>query len=194
MIKYSTQSGFSLVEVLVSIAILLVAVVGPMSIAASALQTSQYARQQNTAFFLAQEGIEAVVAIRNEAGMDHIQSSSVSSDSWLNNAQIVQCRGGTGCGLHFVDGTIANNTPVTCTSGANNPCKLRLNTSNNQARYYHSASGGVETPYTRSVYIRPTGGSNGEVRVISRVVWQPAGNLPAKRVELVTYIYDIYDL
>ena len=66
MKNYSYTKGYSLVEVLVAIAILMLAIVGAMTIASKGLQSSFYAREQNIAFFLAQEGTEAVMTIRNE--------------------------------------------------------------------------------------------------------------------------------
>lgn len=58
--------GFTLVETLVAITVLLVAIVGPMTIAAQGLQASFFAREQATAIFLAQEAIESIQSLRDE--------------------------------------------------------------------------------------------------------------------------------
>lgn len=59
------QSGFSLVETLVALAVLLVAVVGPISIIGDSLHKIYYAKDEMIAINLAQEGIEIVRQIRD---------------------------------------------------------------------------------------------------------------------------------
>ena len=74
-----TEKGYSLVEVLIAVSILMLAIVGPLTIAAKSLQSAQYARQQTTAFFLAQEGITAVNTFRNWYAL---QAYIGSTDPW----------------------------------------------------------------------------------------------------------------
>lgn len=65
-IKHIQQkTGFTLIETLVAISILLIALTGPLTIAAKGLNTAYYARDQITAFYLAQEGIEYLRNIRD---------------------------------------------------------------------------------------------------------------------------------
>ena len=58
-------TAFTLVETLVAIAILLVAVVEPLSIVAGSVATANLAKDQVTAYFLAQEGVELVKNVRD---------------------------------------------------------------------------------------------------------------------------------
>jgi type II secretory pathway pseudopilin PulG len=58
-------SGFTLIETLVAISILMMAIVAPMSLAAQSLGAAYYARDQITAFYLAQEAIEVVRSVRD---------------------------------------------------------------------------------------------------------------------------------
>lgn len=60
---FSKSKGFTLVETMVAITILLVAVVGPISIIGDALHKFYYARDEMSAINLAQEGIEVVRAV-----------------------------------------------------------------------------------------------------------------------------------
>ncbi|MBI2611099.1 prepilin-type N-terminal cleavage/methylation domain-containing protein [Candidatus Kaiserbacteria bacterium] len=57
---YNLHAGFTLVETLVAVSILSVAIVSPMALTAKSLATAYYARDQITAFHLAQEAIEAI--------------------------------------------------------------------------------------------------------------------------------------
>ena len=65
IIKNYTQSGFTLLETMVAIAILLIAVVGPISLIGNSLHQIYYARDEMSAVNLAQEGIEAVRRVRD---------------------------------------------------------------------------------------------------------------------------------
>jgi prepilin-type N-terminal cleavage/methylation domain-containing protein len=58
MIKIHQQSGFSLVETLVAISLLLIMIVGPMAISAKTAKSTSFASEQVQAFFLAQEGLD----------------------------------------------------------------------------------------------------------------------------------------
>src|SRR3989338_503600 len=58
-------TGFTLIETLVAISLLTVAIVVPMSLVTKSLSTAYYARDQVTAFHLAQEAIEIVRHVRD---------------------------------------------------------------------------------------------------------------------------------
>jgi Tfp pilus assembly protein PilV len=62
----SRAAGFSILETLVAIAILVIAITGPMVFAQQSLRASRLARDQVTAFYLAQDAIEFVKHIRDE--------------------------------------------------------------------------------------------------------------------------------
>lgn len=57
--------GMTLIETLVAITILTVAIVAPMSLTVKSLSAAYYARDQITAFHLAQEALESVRAVRD---------------------------------------------------------------------------------------------------------------------------------
>ena len=64
-IQKKIQEGFTLIETMVAIALLMVALIAPMSLAAQSLTAAYYSRDQITAFYLAQEGIEIVRSVRD---------------------------------------------------------------------------------------------------------------------------------
>lgn len=57
--------GFTLIETLVAVSLLSLSIVAPMTLTTQSLTTAYYARDQVTAYNLAQEGLEAVRAIRD---------------------------------------------------------------------------------------------------------------------------------
>ncbi len=59
------HQGFTLVETLVAITILLIGVLGPLNIAARGIADGLYARNQISANYLAQEAIELIINKRN---------------------------------------------------------------------------------------------------------------------------------
>lgn len=57
--------GFTLIETMVAIALLTISIVAPMSLTTQSLASAYYARDQITAFHLAQEAIESVRHVRD---------------------------------------------------------------------------------------------------------------------------------
>jgi len=74
--------AFTLIEALVAISILMIALASPMTLAQKGISTAELSKDQMTASFLAQDGIEAVKNIR-----DQIAVSQTSGD-WLAGAGI----------------------------------------------------------------------------------------------------------
>ncbi len=58
-------AGFTLVETLVAVSLLSIAITAPMSLTSKSLTTAYYARDQVTAFHLAQEAVETIRHVRD---------------------------------------------------------------------------------------------------------------------------------
>ncbi|HRY62543.1 MAG TPA: hypothetical protein P5056_02125 [Candidatus Paceibacterota bacterium] len=58
-------SGFTIIEALVAISILTIAVTGPLSLASKGISYSSYAKDEITAFYLANEAIDVIRNIRD---------------------------------------------------------------------------------------------------------------------------------
>lgn len=78
------NNGFTLVETLVAITVLLLAIAAPLSIAANALFSAYYARDQITAYYLAEEAIEYIKNSRDTTFLtDVFDSDSSGNNNWL---------------------------------------------------------------------------------------------------------------
>src|SRR3954462_3848275 len=68
--------GFTLLETMVAVSLLAVAIVAPMSLTAQSLASAYYARDEVTAFYLAQEGLEVVRNIRDNNILQNSQGGA----------------------------------------------------------------------------------------------------------------------
>jgi len=190
MIKFKkSQSGFSLVETLVAITILLIVVVGPMAISTSTARSTSFSSEQVQAFFLAQEGVEIIHAYRD----DFLLSGSGSLEQgWVDfrdAPNLTNCAlPGNRCGVELVTNTTGDLvSPISCISGA---CRLYYDDSaGSRARFTHTDTG-VDTKFTRLIGIEEIGVN--EVKVESTVTWR-SGNLREEQsVSVETHLFNVY--
>ena len=59
-VNHSKKAGFTIIETLVAIAILMIAISGPLVVATKSLTAATRAKNQSVASFLAQEGMELI--------------------------------------------------------------------------------------------------------------------------------------
>lgn len=96
------NNGFTIVETLVAIAILMIAIAGPLTIAQKGLMASIYARDQSVATFLAQDAMEFIKNYRDNnirGGLD-----------WLEG--IDDCLTLNYCTVDTTDGTVNPAPPI----------------------------------------------------------------------------------
>jgi len=125
IIHDSRPRGFSLIETIVAIAILTFAMVAPLSLAQRGLNASIYARDQITAFYLAQEAIEYVRNVRDTNNLEGFSGGA----AWLSGLE--ECIG-QACGMDvsLVTSVVSEQT-ITCNSPATDPqCQLVFNSTN----------------------------------------------------------------
>lgn len=192
-----TEQGFSLVETLVAITILLLVIIGPLTISSSSVRGTAFASEQVVAFFLAQEGAELAQKGRDEFVLEHLKNSASRPNPWTdfvstaNGAPFAHCfNQANGCGITInTDAAGSLVTPRSCSSLAN--CSLYLDTASAVARSrYTHVNTGNQTVYTRT--IKFTRVSANEVGVVSTVTWRSGFSREEQRVSVQTSLFNVY--
>lgn len=126
------NKGFTLIEALVAITILTIAIAGPITIASRGLISAMFARDQITAFYLAQEAVEFIRNKRDE--------NNIKGNDWLSG--LGTCSNSTSC---VID--VQNNNINNCPSDVCPVLKYDKNTG------FYNYSTGVDSIFTRKVKI-----------------------------------------
>lgn len=150
--KRTLIRGFTLIETFVAITILVTAVAGPLTIASKGLQSAILARDQLTASFLGQEGIEFVRQWRD--------SNKLQGLSWL--AGLSACTNQT-C---TIDSTYQR-SPAIATCALSGCEALRFNEASSLYTYN---IGDTATQFVRSVTITPAANGH-EATITSTIAW-----------------------
>jgi hypothetical protein len=93
--KYKHTNGFTLVEALVAISILMIAVTGPMVVAQKGLISAISSKDQMIAAFLAQDAIEYIKNVRDSNGVKANALGETLPDEWLSGLGGMECINGT---------------------------------------------------------------------------------------------------
>ncbi len=148
------QRGFTFVETLVAITVLVMAVVGPMYLSSQGLRAARIARDQINANYLAQEGIEYIRYRRD--------NNVLAGSTWLTGLEL--CKG-DGCTIDIWTDTIAP-----CTVGEECPILMKENTG--QYGYGDgSTDEWLQTKFTRWISVQETSPEK-EALVSVTISWQ----------------------
>ncbi len=200
--KYThTQSGFSLIETLVAITILLIVIVGPLSITSSTARSTSFASDQVTAFFLAQEGAELIQKVRDDYLLRQFLPTNdfwYLSDPWTEftrtsgGVQLQNCYTAQGCRVEIGENANGTLTPSILAQCSTTNCRLYYNdvTNTKRSRYTHSSANATITPFTRVVRISII--NEYEVRVTSEVTWRSGLTSTEQKVSVVNHLFNVY--
>lgn len=173
--------GFSLIETLVAIMLLITAVSGVLTVASKSLYLTSVAREQLTAFYLAQEPIEN---IRNVRDSNRLQTSAT---PWLTHlSECVSADGSLKCIIdRITEGGYPPSANAIVTCGA-----LCPQISFSPSRGLYSYAGGSDWAASKFVrttsVITPIGTNADEARIDVTVSW-PVGTV-TRSVTIREYI------
>ena len=172
-VRKHASRAFTLIETLVAISLLVVAIAAPMSLAAQSLSSAFYARDQITAFHLAQEAIESLRNARDHnllLGLDGIQVAFLEGVPNTTGQPFT------------VD--VRNNSMVLCPSGACPPLRH-----NGNVYGYGSTVDWIDTRFTRLVRVTMVGGSTEEAKIAVEVRWR-SGAFQARSFIINNNLYE----
>lgn len=175
------KKGFTLVETLVAIAIIMIAITGPFATAGNSMNVATISHDKSIATFLAQEGVEYIRALRDKVYINKCFTPSGASciDWWKvfttntygNGYNVLQCLG-NGCSLDITVAQYDSQNPFS--SGALSLCpstgtcgKLYINSSK---EYTASSVGNSSTIFSRRIVT--TSLPSNSIKVKVTVTWK----------------------
>lgn len=131
--------GFTLIETLVAISILMIAVASPLTIAQKGLASAIYAKDQIIASYLAQDAIEYII---NASGQNVANKSS-----WLD---VIKDRCGTVCSISSDENDFTSSTAIVNCGGSCPVLKYDISS------HKYNRTGSDDSLFTRSVVVSET--------------------------------------
>lgn len=200
-----SQSGFSLIETLVAITILLLVITGPIAISSQSARSASFSSEQVTAFLLAQEGVELIQKARDDLLVRSFATGASGTEltPWamftsLTQSRYASCfeRAGTPntserCGLSIAthNGAAVSDITVTNCSTLTN-CTLYRTSNSQRSRFTHSASGAEQTKFIRYIVLESV--NPNEVKVTSTVLWRQGSIQEDQSVVVESRLFNIY--
>lgn len=188
----NNNSGFSLVETLVAITILLLVVVGPLTITSRTAKSSTFAAEQVVAQFLAQEGVELVQKMRDDIVLQSTALGSSPGTSWSSfTGGYSECFNAAGCGLE-VSSSGSLGVVRDCSTILN--CLLYRSTTGSTRSLYTHTNTGTPSLYTRTIKISTVPGYIDEVKVESVVTWRTGSIVANQQVRVESALFNVYGI
>lgn len=192
--KKNAARGFSILESLVAIAILLIATTGPMVFAQQSLRAARLSRDQVTAFYLAQDAVEFVKHVRDENSLTDIRAN------WLVGLEDCFADEGnpnSGCQISTPEWT-AGSTDDAVAECPGADCPLyEQETDGGNGKLYGIFGGGASTEsrFSRRVRLMTPEGDNPvaeteEALVEVEVTWGTVGIEGERRVLVREHVYN----
>ncbi|MEK7572604.1 MAG: type II secretion system protein [Patescibacteria group bacterium] len=174
--KNKNKSGFTLVETLIAISIFSMSIVALMSVLATGIADTNYAKNKIIASYLAEEGIEYIKNMRDT----YVIYGSTSTQGWNDFKLKIQaqpaCKSVSGIGCNFSDSlgvfdiaTLQSSMNFSSCDN-NNACSLYYYNTLGKYSYNHSLPG-VDSGFTRKIMVTESANNPLELKVTSVVSW-----------------------
>ena len=153
------MKGFSLLETIVGIAILILGILGPLSLASYTLSRASLSENQIIAYFLAEEALEFVINKRD--------SNVFAGNDWLDGLKGggLGCETGNGCYIDITTGIIDR-----CDGGGICPF-VRRNSDTGLYNHQPPSSTNADTIFRRRVLLKDSPDNDDERRLEVIVSW-----------------------
>lgn len=163
MLKSNKNEGFTIIEALVAIAVLMMALGGPLVLAVSSIGDARASKNKVTAFYLAEEALEYVRNVRDSNFLQRTTEPLPRTTGWLDGL-------GSCFSLNcYFDVFISPPSIVSCTG----TCPLmKINNTNNHYGYT-----GANSIFTRYIIIDNSLNSGNEAKVTVTVIWDEHGSI-----------------
>jgi Tfp pilus assembly protein PilV len=172
---FGKKRGFTLIEAFIAITIIMVVIIGPLTLAQKGLSSAAYAKDKVTGYYLAQDAIEYIHWIRDQAVLKNPPGTGWAAfEVYINPCLATSCRADSS---NF--NLSSPNLFLSCS--VNNPCTSNLQYNNVTGLYgyddmnlvygpgstYVSADGSVKLVWTPSVFhrtisVNPVSSSGGD--------------------------------
>lgn len=163
--KYNTgcQRGFTIIETLVAVAILTLAITGPISVVTASLSSSAFSRETLTASLLAQEAVEFMRYDRDK------------TTTWaLFTAKSAgTCLSGNPCTINSAAASAGDGQDAYVNCGSVAACTPLYYNSTTGVYNQASGAGFAASPYRRYVSVALTGPASNILNVTVNVAWVP---------------------
>lgn len=183
------KRGFTIMETLVAISLLLLAITGPMVFSQNGLRGAFNSRDQITAFYLSQDAIEFIKNRR-----DHNILQRVSSSNWLSGLDDCFVEVGVdGCSIDTtfsatgdVEQCLTGGSQIGCLGedeDGSDDVPLKIDT---DGSYGHT---GDDSVFARTISIEEIV-SGVEAKITVTIRWQSHESLGVRQIKVVEYIYN----
>lgn len=183
----NTKQGFSFIETLVAITVLLIAVVAPMSLAQDGIIAAKLSQDQIVAFYLGQEGIEVIKNLRDNNRLTNAPEQLFGPE--LSDCLVIDPNDPS------EEGCIVDATRVSSGQFFTEECiieceAIRLGEVGDARAYTYQLAGTTETKYVRTVKVWYPDGNPDEAAVRVTVTW-PFGKAGiVKTYQVQNYLYN----
>ena len=184
-----TAKGFTLIETLFAILIFSAALISLLTISAKGIAATNEAKNESTAFYLSQEGLEVA---RNVRDSNFVVGTSTSPVDWMSGivGGSAGCETVSGCYVSYG----VNTPPVLEQNSGSGPTSTAEVHLTGSGQY---GNGGADTGFSRVITVKQasstqnlqmiaSGGDGEEYEVTSKVSWSDKGIIHS--VQLVTFL------